>query len=150
MIFILSCKKENQADLSMNIINDNLIGEWTDTIEADPNGLIIYNLKINTNSTFSYKVSLFGIYSDQQNENISAWTEYIGNLEQKQDTIIFLSDKNFWWDDFYDMNPKTNQSTQILFDDCTFNLMDDTLKLTYTSYPYDAPIETIKEFIRLD
>ncbi|WP_100613558.1 hypothetical protein [Confluentibacter citreus] len=141
ILLFLSCQKED-----INPIEDvSLIGKWTEIIEAKPQGLLIYELTLNTNSTFILKINQFGIYPTQSNQDISAWTEFSGTFEQKPpNTLILKAGEYSWWDDFYDMTPISEASNAQVFENCTYKIINDTLELTYTTYPADSPIETKK------
>src|SRR5690606_18674563 len=146
ILSILSCHKED-----INPIEDvRLTGKWTETIEANPQGLIVYGLTINENATFILKISHFGTYQNQNNNDLSAWTEFSGTLEEKSsDSLIFKSEKHRWWDGFYDMTPITEASSRLIYEDCTYKIINNTLELSYTTYPADAPEETEMIFTKV-
>ena len=143
---MLSCESENSA-----VVDDvHLVGKWQETINAQPQGLLIYDLSINSNATFSFKVSHYEVYSGENEQDLSAWTEFSGSFEQENpDFLIFNSKRYSWWDSFYDMTPITEASNSQVFANCTYKIINDVLELTYTTYPADAPIETTKQLIRV-
>jgi hypothetical protein len=145
---LFSCEKENHDLLPNSAIDTELFGEWSDTIEALPTGLIITNLKINGDSTFLLKGEFFGTYAGQEIDVLSGWSETKGIYEQKNDSLFFLANERISWDGTYQKEPITRQLSDHLFHNCVYTIKDNVLELTYTTYPADSPVETKKTFIR--
>jgi len=146
MLFILSCEKEN-----LDSIDDlSLIGKWSETVEAKPQGLLVYDLTLNDDSTFLLKIRHFGIYSGQNNQDLSAWSEFSGSFEKKDPNVLILKSKKYaWWDIFYEMTPILEDSNAQVFENCRYKISNNELELTYTTYPLDSPLETKKKLIRV-
>ena len=147
MFLILSCEKE-----SSDLIDDlGLVGKWKETIDAQPQGLLIYDLTLNNNAIISLKISHFGVYFGESDQDLSAWSEFSGSFEQEDPNFLILKSQRYtWWDGFYDMvNPIIEESNTLVFENCTYKIKNNVLELTYTTYPADAPIETKKELVRV-
>lgn len=145
LFLILACEKENFID------DSSLIGKWTDTIDVKPKGLLVYDLVLNNNATFSIKISYFGVYPDENDQDLSSWSELTGSLEQNDPNhLVFNVKKNVWWDDFFDITPVTEESNTKVFDNCTYKIINNVLELSYTSYPADYPVASKREFVRVE
>jgi len=144
MVITASCENENF------VISNKLVGKWSYTTEASPQGIFVYELTINDNFSFLSKINSFGIYSGQNNQDLSGWSEFSGSLEEGENTLIFSAENYMWWDSFYDMTPVSEESNQTLFDDCTYKVTSNSLELTYITYPADAPVKTKRKYIRVE
>lgn len=147
-IFIsFSCEKKDDDKL----INDNeLIGTWVDTVYAKPSGYRVYELIFNSTSSFTDKSSSYGIYNDQDNDELSGWFVRTGNYEVNNNKLKLISKKVVSWDSFFGGNPVTSSETQIIFENCTFTINRNILELNYITYPADAPENTTRRYKKLD
>ena len=147
--FVLSCETREEDDLPELEISEQLIGDWTKTMNVGPKGSIISSIKISSDATFEYKIDVYVINTDLLPDEISFWSESSGNVEQNEDKLIFTSMKNTWFDVQSDESPKSDEVSRIVFEDCSYKIVGDTLFLSYTTYPADAPITSTFEFFRL-
>lgn len=137
-------KKENDKFK----IDNSLIGTWVETVNATPSGYYVHELVFNNDLTFSDKSSSYGIYSSQGKNELSGWFIRTGNYDINNDKLNFISKKNISWDSFYGGSPVTVFKTQIIYENCSFKLNGDKLELNYTTYPADAPENTIRLYER--
>ena len=141
VFLVLSCQAEDQEHFN-SFEDARLIGEWSYSIEMNSQELLVYDLVINEDSTFIWKVSRFA-YENQNVGDLLWWSEYSGALEVRSpNSLILKSETNRWWESFYDMTPITETSSRLIYEDCTYTIINNTLKLSYTTYPADAPEET--------
>lgn len=108
-----------------------LLGSWQETaaviriLTFKENGDFLMSLRSGNEST----VNLYGTYKvkgDSLKLNVDRQEEVIPN----QPTIITLINHNF------------------LNEDCVYKVKDNTLDLTYITYPADAPVRTESKFTR--
>jgi hypothetical protein len=144
LLLLTACRKESVQPPA-------LLGTWTESFNGSPQGHFVNQLTFNADHTFSWKVNNYGAYPGQGATELSAWTEFRGKVVQQENTLVFTSRETTWWDKFYPgMEPKTEKTSQPLFDDCSFTRSGKRLELVYTSYPADAPVSTRKTFYKLD
>jgi hypothetical protein len=140
ILLFLSCTKEDDGLLK---------GTWTDKDAALPNGYYVHELKFFNDSAFISKISSYGIYIEQGPNDLTAWFEHSGYYSQNGNKLYFISHEYTFLDTFYGDQPQTQIKDEILFDNCTFNLSKDILELNYTTYPSDAPINTVRQYKRI-
>jgi hypothetical protein len=135
-----SCEKEDDSILD---------GTWTNLMQAQPNGYYINELKFFKDSAFISKTSAFGIYVGQGTDDLTAWFEHSGNYSQSIDKLYFISHKFVYLDTFWGDQPQTQIKDELLFDNCSFKVSDKVLELKYTTYPFDAPEETVRLYTKV-
>ncbi len=142
LLLLAACRKESVPPTV-------LLGTWTESVEGSAGEHFVNQLTFNADHTFVWKVSSYGSYRGQGATELSAWSEFRGKVVQQENILVFTTEETTWWDKFYpDMEPKTEKTTQHLFDDCSFTRSGRRLELVYTIYPADAPVSTRKTFYR--
>jgi hypothetical protein len=141
-----SCDKENNTLKDLNVLS----GTWRDSVVALPRGYYINELKVMNNSTFTSKGSSYGIYNGQSANDLTGWFEYSGTFTLNSNNINFTSHKFTSWDSFYvGSQPQTKIQDQIIFENCTFKIEGEILEINYTTYPADAPVNTMRQYKRI-
>jgi len=143
---IFGCGKEADTSKGENV----LVGNWIDTETVRPIGRYVNELRFNTDLTFSSKSSTYGIYGGQGPNDLSGWFEFTGNYSISGNKIGFLSHKVVSYDSFYGGSPETRVQNQVLFENCTYAIIDNILKLNYITYPADAPENTLREYKKVN
>lgn len=145
VFLVLSCQAEDQNSLKENFNSfeyAGLTGEWSYSMEMDSQELLVYDLVISEDSTFIWKVSHVA-YENQNVGDLLWWSEYSGAAEVRwPNSLILKSETNRWWEGSRDMTPITEASSRLIYEDCTYEIINNTLKLSYTTYPADAPVDT--------
>lgn len=142
LLLLAACRKESVRPPA-------LLGTWTESVEGSAGGRFVNQLTFNADHTFAWKVSSYGSYPGQGANELSAWSEFRGKVVQRENTLVFTTEESTYWDKFYPgMEPKTEKTTQRLFDDCSFTQSGRRLELVYTTYPADAPVSTRKTFYK--
>lgn len=144
-------EKQSSTKFVADELDEALTGNWVDTVAAQPSGLWVYQVKIAADGSFINSVKGLGMYEDQTNSEVSSWSESIGEVRQKQDSLFVQYEKTIWWDSFYDMAPDTvaaNQEDFVFW--CTFSITNNILKTSYLSYPADAPMVTHQNYVKAD
>lgn len=139
VLLFASCSKQDDG---------LLMGTWTNKHDALPNGYYVYELMFFNDSAFIAKTSSFGIYTGQAQDDLTAWFEYSGYYSQKVNKLCFFSNKYTFLDTFYGNQPHTIIKDEILFQNCTFKISNNILELNYTTFPADAPVNTVMQYNR--
>ncbi|MFC2138445.1 hypothetical protein ACFLTE_09745 [Bacteroidota bacterium] len=148
IIPLFYCCEKNDDN---NENNDNeLIGTWIDTINVSPKGYHKYELIFDSNTLFTEKTSLYGIYDNEEDNELSYWLERTGVYELNENNIVFTAKRKISWDNFWGGDPDTSDITQVLFENCTYNVNNDILTLNYTTYPADAPVDTERQYTKIN
>ena len=141
-LFFSCNKKANDI-----ITDDNvLIGTWADTVSSSPGGYYIYELVFDKYDSFTDKSDAYGIYNWQHNNELSGWYMRTGNFTSEGNKISFSTEKAISWDSFFGGNPITTTEKQVIFINCTFKISNDTLELSYITFPADGPENTIRKY----
>lgn len=128
--------------------DNDIYGLWTDTTAMKPVGRNVKKLLFRPDGTFLYVVSGLGYYEKQEAGDLSFYTEEHGNYVQSARNIYFVSKKSVQWDVALNQPPVSVDQDKMIFESCTYQIDKDTLKLSYVSYPADAPVLTIQKYIR--
>lgn len=143
---ISSCS--SYMDAGPEPADNEIYGLWTDTVLVKPMGRNVNSLLFRPNGTFLYVVSGLGYYEKQGVGELSFYTEEHGNYIQSARNIYFMSKKSVRWDLALNRPPVSAEVEQVIFESCTYEIEKDTLKLSYITYPADAPVLTSQKFIR--
>lgn len=129
--------------------DNEIYGLWTDTTTLSPVGKIVNSLHFRIDGTFVANNMAFGIYTDSQSENeMSYYTEEHGNYVQSVRNIYFVSKKTVQWDVANNQPPVSNNNEKVIFESCTYEIVADTLKISYITYPADTPELTNRTYVR--
>ena len=128
--------------------DNEIYGLWTDTVSVKPMGRNVSSLLFRPNGTFLYVVTGLGYYEKQGVGELSFYTEEHGNYIQSARNIYFMSKKSVSWDLALNRPPVSTEVEQVIFESCTYEIEEDTLKISYISYPADAPVLTSQKYIR--
>lgn len=139
VLLFTSCSKEDDG---------LLMGTWTNKKDAQPNGYYVYELRFFNDSAFIAKTSAFGIYTGQAQNDLTAWFEHSGYYSQNVNKLYLFSNKYTFLDTFYGDQSQTIIKDEILFQNCTFKISDNILELNYTTFPADAPVNTVMQYKR--
>lgn len=151
VFLILVCSCSASLDVKNDPDQSRLIGWWVDTTSTSPTSKYINLLRFSENGTFNNRIESYEISpSDQRSSELSSWMEYSGNYIASKGKLYIVSRQESSWS-----LPTTNPVNTIirdsnLYEDCSFSISNDTLKLEYITYPADAPVRTNKSLIRID
>lgn len=146
ILLISSCEKKVDDKL---IGDDILIGTWADTENALSGGYYVNEL-IFDNSSFTEKSNSYGIYNEQDNNELSGWFVRTGNYELYKNKITFNAKEVVSWDSFTGGEPITTNESKVIFENCTYTINNNILELNYITYPADAPVNTIRQYKKRD
>lgn len=133
-----------------SIAPDELVGSWVETQPLSPRGTMDRILTFGGDGRFWLRVESYGVYPEQAESQLSAWSETRGPYEIDEDRLYFEPRTTTWYDTFYeDPGPFTHDAHGTLFDQAVFEVRDDELVLHYLTYPVDAPVETTMRLKRL-
>lgn len=131
-----------------------LLGSWETAAEdLNPGGWHQSRLTFGLNKMFASEVRSYGLYEGQDRNDLSAYSRIEGVYEVEGDQLIFRTRRLKWWDGFYGTHTweKVEEPYEItLYDDAHYSVEGDQLLLNYLSFPFDAPVETSQEFVRVD
>ncbi|MBN2766124.1 MAG: hypothetical protein JXR27_07085 [Paludibacteraceae bacterium] len=142
---IASCSSDMYAEPELT--NNEIYGLWTDTIKTTE-GRYVYNLTFRPNGTFLSTTLGLGFYDKQEENEMSFYSDEQGNYVQSARNIYFLSKNTTEWDAFKNQPPVSNDTSKVIFESCSYEIIIDTLTLKYISYPADAPELTTRKYIR--
>jgi len=146
-----SCKNyDDELGSINNFTSNDLFGIWTDTLKSGSSGTTINVLTFNPNGTFVSSTNSYGVYSGQKSNNLSGYFEYYGNYVLSIKNIYFKSQQSISWDSFTGGNPVKTLKDEVIFESCTYKISNDTLNISYISYPADAPIATNRQYKRTE
>lgn len=144
---VASCS--SYPDYEQAFYDNEIYGLWTDTVAHEPAGIIINSLLLRSNGTFLSTNSGFGVYSESQKEGeLSYFAEEHGNYVQSARNIYFVSKKSVQWDVAVNQQPVVSDVEKVIFESCTYSIEQDTLRISYITYPADAPELTTRKYIR--
>jgi hypothetical protein len=131
---------------------EELTGRWLSAqIDTEPAGWYQMELGFNRYGVFHQEVRSYGSYPGQGANELSAYSRIEGTYAVKDNSLTFTSKRLVWWDRFY--GPDSAEQIEdpysiTLFDQATYRLSEDALRLEYLSYPFDAPVPTSFAFTR--
>ena len=130
-----------------------LTGEWAaapDDIGAS--GWHQKTLSLHANGRFASTSSSYGLYEGQQRNELSAWSRVEGTFRVESNRLHFTPDVMTWWDHFESPNfPAVRRAPYpwgTLFDDATFAVAGNVLRIGFNVYPADAPVPVTVEYVR--
>ena len=145
LLLLYGCTTEPSAQL---------LGTWESAAEGlDPAGWHQTRLTFGPNGMFASDVRSYGVYGGQGDNDLSSYSRIEGDYEVEGNQLIFHSRRLILWDRFHGPNAQEQVEEPYsitLFDDAHYTIQGDHLHLQYLSYPADAPIETSREFLRVD
>ena len=151
LLFILvinftACKDSNDVVLTGGeIINST----WINTYDKDPSGTIVNELIFDANMTFTEKTTFYGYEVGLNLDEASAWYERKGIYTLDENKIFFTVNTTKSWD-ISSGSIQTDTQDYVLFQDCTYQVNENTLILSYITYPADAPMTTMREYLKSD
>ena len=130
-----------------------LTGEWR--MPRDDIGEIGWYQKALTffpDGRFASTSASYGLYEGQQRDDPSAWTRIEGLYRVEGNRLYFEPISHSWWDQFEAASfPAPRQAPYpwaTLFDDATFVVTRDSLRVRFNVYPADAPLPVVAEYVR--
>ncbi len=126
-------------------VNSSLVGTWIDSVSV-LDGYYVNTLEIDNSGAFLDKSDAFGVYPGQTSSQLSGYFVRTGKFQTESNRIGFLVEKVVSWDSFFGGEPETTIESYTIFENCTFDVRDDLLELRYTTYPADAPEQTIRVY----
>ncbi len=128
-----------------------LLCSWEFSENISSGGRYVVKLSFKHDLTFIRKITNYGVYPRSGSQSISAWLETDGTYRIENNKLIFSPHSLKTWDSFYS-NPGPTVIRPYpygsIFEDCTYRIEENTLILTYLSYPADAPVVTTRSFSR--
>lgn len=141
-IFLVACSSNDLEGVSMDAKNA-IYGTWVDSVAIQPKGLSITQLEFNPEGFFVLATRTYGVYTNQISTDLSGYSENYGNYVLSTRNLYFISKQTITWDSFtLAVNPTTTVKDQVLYESCTYTIKNDSLTLTYITYPADAPVST--------
>ena len=126
-----------------SIAPEDLEGSWVETKPLSPRGTMDRILTFGGDGRFWWRVESYGLYPEQAEGELSAWSETRGRYQIDEDRLYLEPRTTDWYDTFYeDPGPFTRDAYGARVDQAVFEVRDDELIGHYLSYPADAPVET--------
>ena len=150
---LLPACSESAVGVRLTADAAGLTGHWI----AAPNdvGAVGWHqstLTLETNGRFASTSSSYGLYEGQHRNAPSSWTRIEGTFRVDGVRLHFEPKRLVWWDQFESPASATPQETAYpwgsLFDDATFTVDGDMLRLAFNVYPADAPIPVVAMYGR--
>ncbi len=129
-IFALACSN-NDLELDPNFTDNEIFGNWADTVRLEPQGYVVYSLVFRPNGSFEVNNDKYGLYTDQAKDSISAFRHDLGNYVLSTKNIYFLSKQSTSWDLMVNKLPETTVKDSTLFQSCTYKVGNNKLELKY-------------------
>jgi hypothetical protein len=143
---LFACDKKENDKLN---INNALIGEWVDTVNALPSVYYIDGLIFNLDATFTQYDSAFGIYNVQKEDDLSGWFVRRGKFYLDGEKIRLIVHNTISWDSFYGRQPETVNQEAEIFEYYTYKVNAQVFRVEYITYPADGPVNTKKQYKKL-
>lgn len=148
-VSLAACSSYDLEGTPMDVQNA-IYSTWVDTVAMQPKGYSITQLEFNPNGFFVLATRTYGVYTNQSTNDLSGYTEYYGNYVLSARNLYFISKQTVTWDSFtLAVNPTTTVKDQVLYESCTYIIKNDSLTLTYITYPADAPVTTQQKFKKI-
>jgi hypothetical protein len=100
-----------------------------------------------------FEVRSYGLLPGQGREELSAYSKTQGRYRTEGDRFFFEPRRLVWWDRFYGADSPEHVEAPYpygtLFDDAHLVLRGDELTISYLSYPFDAPVQTVMVLTRM-
>ena len=144
-----SCSMD-YLDLEPEFVENDIFGVWADTVRGQQNGYLVNELVFRENGTFVAGTKHYGVYITQNTNQLSAYSEYYGNYVLGSKNIYFASKQNTYWDSLTAAAPVITVKDEVLFESCTYKISNDTLSISYITYPADAPEVTTRKYIKAE
>lgn len=130
----------------------SIIGSWVTDSSAGPTGRYVRQLIFTSDSKFVLDFRSYGLYEDQEPDELSGYGRTAGTFTVSGDRVMF---EPFWfstWDFSFGRDaPQTVYAPypgEHFYDDARFTIEGSTLTLNYTAYPDDEPVPTTEMFQR--
>jgi len=152
LLLFYACEdRDDDINIDNNIYSALTGTTWIDTVfVSQDDSYYVDQLTFNDDETFTAKFSSYGIYPDQSKNELSGWFVYTGNYTVSDDSLYFIANQVTSWDLFFNEDPETVHEPQVIFENCNFELHDGLLRLSYITYPADAPEITVRQYQSLD
>jgi len=146
----LTCKNyEEEFTITDNFTPNDIFGVWTDTLKLGITERTVNELTFNPNGTFVASKKSFGVYDGQKNNDLSSYFEYFGNYVLSIKNIYFKSQQSISWDSFTEGNSIKTLNEEVIFESCTYKISNDTLIISYITYPTSVPITSKQQYKRI-
>lgn len=129
-VFAIACKSYDE-DISSNFSDNEIFGNWADTVQFQPQGYVVYSLVFRPNGSFEVNNDKYGLYTDQAKDSISAFRHDLGNYVLSTKNIYFVSNQSISWDLMTNKLPQTSVKESTLFQSCTYKIEKNILELNY-------------------
>ena len=146
-VFFTSCSMESM-DLNPDFAENEIFGVWVDTVTLMPQGYAVNKLSFSQNGMFVAGTKNYGMYATQAANDPSGYSEYYGNYVLTAKNIYFASKQNVTWDGSAVASPVTTQKDEVIFESCTYKINRDTLRISYLTYPTDAPVVVNRQYVK--
>ncbi len=126
-----------------------LLGTWEFSEALNSKSHYVVELTFRDDFSFDEKITNYGLHPGDGPQDVSAWEKISGTYRAESNKRFFNSESLTYWDHVYYPQIMVQHPYRIsMFDDCTFTIQEDSLTLTYFSYPDDAPHLTKRTFKR--
>lgn len=149
VVILSACSNYEDLEGLPSDVQDPIYGTWIDTTAMQPKGYYVTQLDLNSNGSFVLTSHTYGAYTNQSANDLSGYFEHYGNYVLSSRNIYFISKQSVSWDSFTGGNATTSVKDLELFKSCTYIVKNDTLELTYITYPADAPVSTKQIFKKI-
>jgi hypothetical protein len=154
VLFALALVTTSACDSTLGVNMSGLWGRWQ-TVPEDlaPQGWHQQELTFNRLGAFTAEVRTYGLYSGQDRTELTASSLTAGTFEVDGGRLIMRPSRLTTWDSWPPARLEVHDPYpwgDTLFDDARFEIVGgDILRLSYTSYPFDAPVATKRTFRRV-
>ena len=129
-LFAMACKSYD-SELNPNFSDNEIFGNWADTVQLQPRGYVVFSLVFRPNGSFEVNNDKYGLYTEQAKDSISSFRHDFGNYVLSTKNIYFVSNQSISWDFKTNKLPVTSVKDSTLFQSCTYKIEKNILELKY-------------------
>lgn len=145
IFLVIACEEPEIADQPAQDRLGELRGTWVDSVYGPADVYTIYELAF-IDSTFVHELRTY--HSAIAPPSLEYWSRIEGVVTVDPDKMHWrLQEQQRWQRNTGKAIHVQVDTTAVLYG-YTYALGRDTLTLTYTSYPFDAPVDTYQTYIR--
>ena len=145
---LYACDEETNPENTQD-----LAGTWrrsiTSSIVDIDDHTSILDLTLNSDSTFSQYLHIYSRSQGQATNELAHWEKWDGTLDLQGSSVNFIIDQYTWWSES-SAQPTTEPYRAKFYTDCEYTIENDSLTLSFTYYPADAPEPISLKFAKLE